>query len=575
MASPASRFTTNDSLRGPGAVELLDEAAALLRRAPLPVVAIYLLGALPFWLGVIYFCFDMVQSANAEARMPGEALALAVLYFWMKTCQAVFARQLLDLIEGAGEEPWTLARWLRTALLQVIVAGSLPVVYPLALIATIPFAWVNAFYHNVSVVATGPRSTLGESCREAAELARLWPKQNHLALGILLLAAFVLMLNLAILIFSLPRLLNSLLGIETVLDESVGTWNNSSFYLCLFVFCYLLLNPLNKAVFVLRCFYGRSRTSGADLRANLRRRRETAVLPRVVAVAALLLVALPGHAGAAASAPASASSPSSPGSASVTPPPSPTASSTNAGDLNRAIDRTLQKDEFAWRMPRAEGTIEHAGFFMKLLNRVGKFLDYVWDGIGKMLGKLFDWILGQQRDRDAAEHAGMMFAGFPWRALVILLAVLALGFLLSVAVRHWRRTHLESAQVLRTITPIRSVDLEDDNVQADELPEDSWLALAQQLIEKGELRLALRALYLATLSALARRELVRLAVTKSNRDYLAELTRRLRGETSVVPFFRDNVRLFEASWYGTHDVTDAVIEAMRSNQQQVRGHVAA
>jgi len=77
------------------------------------------------------------------------------------------------------------------------------------------------------------------------------------------------------------------------------------------------------------------------------------------------------------------------------------------------------------------------------------------------------------------------------------------------------------------------------------------------------------------LSVLAQRELVRLAAAKSNRDYLVELTRRLRGDAGIVPVFRDNIRLFEASWYGTHDVTGTVIETMRANHQQVRSHAAA
>jgi hypothetical protein len=562
-----ARFTTAGSVRGPGAVELLDEAAALLRSAPMPVVAIYLLGALPFWLGVIYFCFDMTQSVNAEARMPGEALALTLLYFWMKTCQAVFARKLLALLEGGDPEPWTARRWLRTAVLQAIVAGSLPIIYPLALLATIPFAWVNAFYHNISVVGTGARSSLSESCRESMELARLWPKQNHLMIAVLWLGGFVLMLNLGILIFSLPRLLNSLLGIETVLDESVGTWNNSSFYLCLFVFSYLLINPLNKAVFALRCFYGRSRSSGADLRAELRRDSALVPLARVVTVFVLLAIALPVRgddpppsAPAASTAPADANPSAAP--------------ATSSSDLNHAIDQTLKKDEFAWRMPRVEG-VGKDGLFTRLLHRLGNYLASWRNSIGKVLEKFLDWLFKNQREHDPTEHSGISLSGFPWRALVILLGIVALGCLLWLAFRHWRRLHIKPAQILRTITPVRTVDLEDESVQADELPEDSWLALAQELIEKGELRLALRAFYLATLSALARQELVRLAATKSNRDYLSELTRRLRGETTIVPFFRDNVRLFEASWYGTHDVTATVIDAMRNNQQQVRGHVAA
>ena len=59
--------------------------------------SVYYLGALPFWLAFVYFFFDMTQSADADAHLPREALLLTVLYFGMKTCQAVFARKLLAL----------------------------------------------------------------------------------------------------------------------------------------------------------------------------------------------------------------------------------------------------------------------------------------------------------------------------------------------------------------------------------------------------------------------------------------------------------------------------------------------
>ncbi len=105
-------------------------------------------------------------------------------------------------------------------------------------------------------------------------------------------------------------------------------------------------------------------------------------------------------------------------------------------------------------------------------------------------------------------------------------------------------------------------------------PKILWLSLAQELLDKGETRLALRALYLATLSLLAQRELIRLGVAKSNRDYLQELGRRLRDRTDAISPFRGSIRLFEASWYGTHAVTMAVIESMKANHQNVRSHVA-
>ena len=570
MAESKIRFAGVESHRGPGAIELLDESLALLRRAPFSLLTIYLLGSLPFWLGVIYFVFDLTLSANAESRLPPEALELTVLYFWMKTCQAVFARKLLALVEGGDPEPWTLARWLRTALLQAIVAGSIPVVYPLAILATLPFAWVNAFYHNFSVIATDPESTLVGSFGESADLARLWPKQNHLMLGVLWLGGLVLLLNLAILLYSLPQLLNSLLGIETVFDENAAAWNNSSFYLALLTFCYLLLNPLNKAIFVLRCFYGRSRTTGADLRAQLRPHRlQVAEVGLVVVLFLLCLIPTVQADDSKQPSPAAAASAET---AAGT--PATTSSGANPNRLDQAIQRTLHQDEFAWRMPRADDATEKTGFLSGLVGRLSKYLDKLGHFFGKMIRKIVDWLLDHQSDpRGHASAGGGVFV-FPWRLLIIVLAVGVLLALIGLILTRWRDLRREAISAGPALTPLRRIDLEDESVQADELPEDSWLALAQQLIERGDLQLALRAFYLATLAALARQELVRLKPAKSNRDYVAELTRRLRGQTTVIPCFRESVKLFEASWYGTHTVTEGVIESMRHNQRGMTSHVA-
>jgi hypothetical protein len=148
------------------------------------------------------------------------------------------------------------------------------------------------------------------------------------------------------------------------------------------------------------------------------------------------------------------------------------------------------------------------------------------------------------------------------------------GWLAFLIIRHVQNNRVKPTSTLAS-APIRTVDLEADDVRADDLPEDSWLALARQLMERGDLRLALRALYLATLSVLARAQLVRLAAAKSNRDYLLEVTRRARGNADTVRPFQDNINLFEASWYGTHDVNNGILETMLANHQQVRTYAAA
>ncbi|HUB68689.1 MAG TPA: DUF4129 domain-containing protein [Candidatus Methylacidiphilales bacterium] len=564
-ASAQTRFATESSVKGPRATAVLDEAVSLFRRTPLSILSVYYLGALPFCLGLIYFWFDMTQGADAEAHLVAEALALTGFYLWMKTCQAVFARRLLALVEGEDTEPWDLRRWANTLLIQAVYAGSLVLVYPIAMIITIPFGWVSAFYHNISIFGTSSESTLQSSYAEAADLARLWPKQNHLIIGITLVASLVLFLNFAVFFMMIPELLNTFFGIETIFEENSLAWNNSSFYLDVSVFCFLVLNPLNKAIYVLRCFYGRARLNGADLKSALWRYQAARTAQMPVRTLALILVLFWGAAGSHARAETDATG--------AAPPKISAPADSSAVRLDQAIEKTLQKDEFAWRLPRTAPGGDGNNWVYRIMRSVFDFFKNTLRTPLKWLGKLIRWLLDRDQKHESNSSWWQGISEVPWRLIFVFLALIVLVIVVLWCLRYLRR------QAPQTLTPltaaaVRTVDLQAEDVRADDLPEDSWLSLAQQMIERGEMRLALRAFYLATLSVLAQRQLVRLGAAKSNRDYLLELSRRLRGDISFLGFFRENVGLFEASWYGTHEVTAAMIDTMRANHQHMRSYAA-
>ena len=77
-------------------------------------------------------------------------------------------------------------------------------------------------------------------------------------------------LNVGVMIIVVPQLVKMFLGIESVFTTSSGAMINSTFFLACLLITYLLVDPLLKACYVLRCFYGESLTTGADLRAELR-----------------------------------------------------------------------------------------------------------------------------------------------------------------------------------------------------------------------------------------------------------------------------------------------------------------
>ncbi|MCI5149458.1 MAG: hypothetical protein D3916_08735, partial [Candidatus Electrothrix sp. MAN1_4] len=76
--------------------------------------------------------------------------------------------------------------------------------------------------------------------------------------------------NILLLLMALPHLINMLTGVETVMLRSGYYWvANTTSLLTISCGAYLLLDPLLKAAYTLRCFYGMSLRSGTDLLVDL------------------------------------------------------------------------------------------------------------------------------------------------------------------------------------------------------------------------------------------------------------------------------------------------------------------
>jgi hypothetical protein len=132
----------------------------------------------------------------------------------------------------------------------------------------------------------------------------------------------------------------------------------------------------------------------------------------------------------------------------------------------------------------------------------------------------------------------------------------------------WQRRRKGAPEsVVGTVSP--APDLEQDDVSADQLPMDRWLELGRGLMEQGELRLALRAFYLAALSHLAAQGSITIASFKSNREYEQELRRKAHTLPDLLQAFSENMRIVERVWYGMHEVTGDIIALFDTNQKRI------
>ena len=143
------------------------------------------------------------------------------------------------------------------------------------------------------------------------------------------------------------------------------------------------------------------------------------------------------------------------------------------------------------------------------------------------------------------------------------------GLLTWLAVILYRKYKNTDSEAVEEGVTIETVDLTSEDIVATQLPEDEWMKLAREQISKGDGRLAIRALFLASLANLGDEELLRIARFKSNRDYLRELSRKARKWDSLKDAFETNTRLFERAWYGWHEVEKDTVETFLSNHETI------
>jgi len=482
------------------------------------------------------------------------------LFLWMKCWQSVFTSALQARLAALPERKWDWRRVLRLIFVQGIVQPSRLFILPVALIFVIPFACVLAFYESVTVLADGDEAGVRATFRRATAQAGLWPRQNHMLLALLTLVAAVLWLNALIAVLSVPQLLKMFLGVETAFSR-FGLWVifNTTFLAVTVALAWLALDPLLKAVYTLRCFHGEARKDGADLLAELAFVRARSQL---AALALLLVVSL---LPATVSATAATNAPAAAVRLLPTVPP---------GQLEEAVKKTLQNDKYAWRLPREEVAADDSPvktWFRSIFTSIGDTLMGWMHAVWHVIRNILEWLDKHFAPRPKAgdEAAG----SFHWTVLLrwfayalLLFAVVALALLV---VRIWRQGWRRRPVVAAEVVAVRP-DLNDENVIAAQLPEDEWLKLAGELLGQGDLRLALRAFYLATLAHLAAREIVSLARFKSNHDYEGEVNRRARGSPELRAAFAANVISFDRAWYGLYDVTADVLAQFRANFERIR-----
>jgi hypothetical protein len=533
MVEPAMKSPPETSLHG---LDLLEQAVHALRLAAPATLLCYFVGAVPFVLAALFFWSDMSRSGLAEQHLIGSAMGLSALFVWMKIWQSIFALKLSAQIANELPPKIRVGTIVRAIGSQTVIHATGLFLLPIAMNILLPIVWVFGFYQNATVLGLR-EPTLAALTRRSWKQARWAVLQSHTAIAVLGLFSMFVFLDIGIALLGAPHILKIILGVETDFTLSVASSLNTTFLAAALGVTYLCVDPLIKAVYTLRCFYGESRATGEDLRVALRAFRTPAV--------ALLILFLTFAPFASVRA------------AKIEPQP-PT--SERGTELDRSIDKVLERPEYTWRSPRPKrekNAPEESALWQRFRAWVKKTGRAVVDWIEKLFGS-------------KSRPTGTGKFSFTTEGLVYILIA---GVLIIIGVLVWLlwRTRSRTTQAEMDATPAAPVpDLARDDVAGDELPVDGWMKLALELLERGELRLAMRAFYLSSLAHLAGRNLVSIAKFKSNRDYERELLRRSHALPVLSKTFSDNVVVFDRVWYGMHDINGELLQHFRTNVERIK-----
>jgi hypothetical protein len=333
---------------------------------------------------------------------------------------------------------------------------------------------------------------------------------------------------------------------------------NNTFFAVVCSLSYLCLDPLMKASYCLRCFYGESLQTGEDLKVELR----SYTRPGLVVILPIAFFLAFGPFGKALAQPSPAVLPGE-------------ATPVSTQQLDSAIESVIHYPEYSWRLPREKppDTAERHTAFRDFIDSITNTLRTGWNYVKVALGKAMKFIkdILSRIIRSLPKLEKQDSPWTPFSRTLIIVPLFCLAVVMAyLAWRAWRnrRPRVITADAIATPVP----DITREDLDATALPEEGWLNLAAELMEKGELRLALRAFYLATLAYLACQELITIAKYKSDREYELELRRRSHTQPHLAGVFAENRALFESTWYGLHDVTPGIMERFSQNQEQIRSH---
>lgn len=510
-----------------GPLARIDRAVAIVRRAGLePLLLALSAGALPAILVVAFFWLERVEGVFEVRPLLSAGLIGA---FGLRS--VLLSRVCRTYVEGlwpgvvvppGAGQPSAVMRTAFVVSFGLIVWGAiclaLTILGPFAVLLVTPFLALRGFWAPGWLARAACTEDAGVRCWIGAAADNHHQRGEGFVVELLVVFGVVgLTANLLLAVGFVLLLVRAFFGIELALLDQFLSPRNAFALLGTALAAMVLLEPLRAALSAIVFVDARVRSEGLDVRAAIdaaiehteQRGRKRA---RAAQAAALLLVLFAPARGLA--------QPAADTERLATDPVLDEADLAHDAEVNARAARILEGPEYE------------------------EFADSRGRGLRELLSRWLDALLSDPDEGDPTAVAGPGASiPLPGPAFFLVVGVLfALAVALFLFLRH--ETPLPAAPTAAATAP----KVEDPRERA---PRD-WLAQANALAEAGRYREALRALYLATLVALDRRQILSFDPTLTNWQYLRQIR-----DAPIRSDFRELTRLFDHKWYG-HEPTDQV-----------------
>ncbi len=540
--------------------DIIEESLLVLRSIPSHWYLLYLCGTLPFIFVFVYYWTEMNRNVMTDNSIVSLSFILAFLFIWMRCWQSIFMRLIQAFVCGESACDFSFSVIGRLITAHIVLQPCCIILRILSWILLFSFSWVYAFFQNIIVIAGEKDNQLRNIYHESLNQSTLWQTQNILFIIVSFVFRFIVFINILLCAIIIPYLLKTLLGIDTLFSSGLWYVGDTMFLVTILALTYLCSDPLVKTFYLLRYFYGSSINKGRDIKADLYSlaKEKTILIFCIIgfSICTSCFFQNPLNAGQQSN-------------SSVL-----NNHIVSNNNLDKAIRSEMQHPKYKWKLPKEHSQLNNASrphFIQKLIDWIKSIINWIKEkirAIGNWIKSFFKFSPNLDI-KDSSTWFDKITAG---KTIVILLSVIVLVVLFSILAKYNFFRRVKNEQKKEADTNLHP-DIKDENITADQLPDDEWLVLAKNLLNKGEKTLALRAYFLSILSHLGQNKLITIKLFKTNRDYLNEVINKAHVFPMLSTPFSQNVKLFECAWYGLHNVTNEILEKFINNLEFIKANI--